>query len=46
MSHEIIEDICTSDNDIHPTNERINFLNVINEMGDYHPNLNEIRTMN
>ena len=46
MSHKIIEDICTSDNDIHPTNERINFLNIINEMGDYHPNLNETRTMN
>ena len=46
MSHKIIEDICTSNNDIHPTNERINFLTIINKMSDYHPNLNEIRTMN
>jgi len=45
MTHNTISDICSSDNDILYTDERIKCLNIINDMGDYHPNLKDINNV-
>jgi len=42
MTHHTIIDICSSDNDILYTDERIKCLNIINDMRNYHPNLKDI----
>jgi len=45
MTHNTISDICSSDNDILYSDERIKCLNIINDMGDYHPNLKDINNV-
>jgi len=45
MTHNTISDICSSDYDILYTDERIKCLNIINDMGDYHPNLKDINNV-
>jgi hypothetical protein len=45
MTHNTISDICSSDNDILYTDERIKCLNIIHDMGHYHPNLKDINNV-
>ena len=45
MTHNTINDICSSDEDILYTDERTKCLNIINDMVDYHSNLKDINNV-